>query len=38
MLLRPQVQLALNEKWKIRVIAGIPIATANHLNRSGFLD
>ena len=37
MVLRPQIQLAITEKWKLGFVAGIPIATNNHLNGSGFL-
>ena len=37
MILRPQIQLAFTEKWKLGFVAGIPIATNNHFNSSGFL-
>jgi len=37
MTLRPQAQIELTERWKIGIVAGIPIATNNHLNGSGFL-
>lgn len=37
MVLYPQVQLELADKWKLGVVAGVPVATNNHLNGSGFL-
>jgi len=37
MILRPQAQIQLNEQWKIGLVAGIPIATQNDLNSSGFM-
>jgi len=37
MVLRPQVQLVLTEKWKLGIVGSIPVATSNELNGSGFL-
>ena len=37
MILRPQIQLAITENWKLGFVAGIPIASNNHFNGSGFL-
>ena len=37
MVLRPQIQMEITEKWKLGFVAGIPVATANHLNGSVFL-
>ena len=37
LLLRPQVQLHLSEKWKLGIIAGIPVETETHLRGSGFI-
>lgn len=36
LLLRPQVQLQLTERWKLGLVAGIPVKTASGLNGSGF--
>ena len=37
LVLRPQIQIECTEEFKIGLTAGVPIATANHLNGSGFL-
>jgi len=37
MVLRPQFQIQLSEKWKFGFVGGVPIATGNHLNGSGIL-
>ena len=37
LVLRPQIQVELTEKFKLGFVGGIPIATANHLSGSGFL-
>lgn len=37
LLLRPQVQLHLSERWKLGLIAGIPVETETHLKGSGFI-
>lgn len=37
MILRPETQLQLTEKYKLGIVGAIPIATANHLNTSIFL-
>jgi len=37
MILRPQVQVELNERLKLGIVAGIPVKTSNDLNGSAFL-
>lgn len=37
MVLRPQAQIQLTGKWKIGLVASLPVATSNHLNGSGFM-
>jgi hypothetical protein len=37
MVLRPQFQIQLSEKWKSGFVGGVPIATNNHLNGSGIV-
>ncbi|MEP7239119.1 MAG: HAEPLYID family protein [Ferruginibacter sp.] len=37
MVLRPQIQVEITEKWKLGFVGGIPIATSNNLNASGFM-
>lgn len=37
MTLRPQAQIEISEKWKLGLVASIPVATNNHLNGSGFI-
>lgn len=37
MVLRPQIQIECTEQFKIGLVAGAPVATANNLNGSGFL-
>ena len=35
--LRPQVQLDLSYRWKIGIVAGVPIETSNHMKGGGFV-
>ena len=37
MVLRPQAQIQVTEKCKLGFVLGVPVATSNHLNASGFM-